>query len=190
MMDMAELKKMIISEKQKAQIAMKKFVFLSFNWLPLFAMDTKKIAPSGKVFNSSWIHSVLKEFVAAHTFEQLSKDKVFSAVANQKLENECKKEVEFLVSLCDSLSAPNKNVENIFAMKLTDRLIMRLEANHDCINEILKWADGLPQWEEATSGIIAVHDRCFSQNESAQKSLPFSVPDPNQGCEPARKKFI
>ena len=81
----------------------------------------------------------------------------------------CKKEVEFLVRLCDSLSVPNKNVEDIFTMTLTDRLIMRLEANRDCTNEILKWADGLPQWGEATSGIIAIHDRCYNQNESVQK---------------------
>ena len=102
----------------------------------------------------------------------------------------CKKEVEFLVRLCDSLSVPNKNVEDIFTMTLTDRLIMRLEANRDCTNEILKWADGLPQWGEATSGIIAIHDRCYNQNESVQKNLPFSAPDPNQGCGPARKKFV
>lgn len=67
---------------------------------------------------------------------------------------------------------------------------MRLEANRDCTNEILKWADGLPQWGEATSGIIAIHDRCYNQNESVQKNLPFSAPDPNQGCGPARKKFV
>lgn len=42
----------------------------------------------------------------------------------------------------------------------------------------------------ATSGIIAIHDRCYNQNESVQKSLPFSAPDPNQGCGPARKKFV
>lgn len=164
--------------------------FSEFQLNSSFCHGYKKIAPNGKVFNSSWIHSVVREFVAAHTFEQLSRDKVFSAVANQKLENECKKEVEFLVRLCDSLSAPNKNVEDIFTMTLTDRLIMRLEANRDCTNEILKWADGLPQWEEATSGIIAIHDRCYNQNESVQKNLPFSAPDLNQGCGPARKKFV
>lgn len=48
------------------------------------------------------------------------------------------------------------------------------------------WSGSLSQHTPLNS----YHDRCYNQNENVQKNLPFSAPDPNQGCEPARKKFV
>lgn len=153
-----------------------------------------RVMPNGRLLNCAHIHSVVKAFVDVHSLEQISQDTTFSSVLNDELKKKCSEEAEFLFQIGDRKEVSEEEKQRIKAETesylLLDKLKRKLEMDAACVQKILKWGANLPEWNGATSGIIAVHAYCAHKAKVPDVAqLPFSYPDPDQGCGRARKKF-
>lgn len=156
-----------------------------------FAHGGIRVAPDGKTFNAFWVRPTIRAFVQAHSFEELAADGVFSAVATDKLLQDCKKDVEFTFFLSgEPEKKDSPEAKELIKLCLSEKLVNGFEMNQECLDKIIEWTESLPKWEGATSGVVAVHKICCKKMDEEQiQKLLFSLPDPEQGCGRARKKF-
>lgn len=153
-----------------------------------FSFGYMRITPEGTIINVSYIHTAVKAFLDAHSFEQLAANPDFASDINDELKDSCIKETEFMFRLEGSFGAQGKT--DFIEALLRDKMGLLLENNSKYLNKVIAWAESLPKWNGATSGIVAVHGVCCQEmNEEELSRLPFSLPDPDQGCGTPRKKF-
>lgn len=153
-----------------------------------FYFDYMRITPAGTIINAGDIHAVVKAFLNEYQFEQLSANPDFSAIINDELKSSCEKEAKFVAHLCGSSEMKGK--ETFIQGLLYDKMMLKLEHEWQYLEKVIAWADALPKWNGATSGVVAVHSVCCQEmNEEELDKLPFSLPDPDQGCGTPRKEF-
>ena len=153
-----------------------------------FSVGYMRITPNGAIINVSNIHAAVKAFLDVNSFEQLAVNPEFSAIINDALKNSCEKEAEFVARLCGSSEMKGK--DSFIQGLLYDKMMLKLEHEWKYLEKVIAWADALPKWNGVTSGIVAVHSICCrDMSEEELSKLPFSPPDPDQGCGTPRKKF-
>lgn len=145
-------------------------------------------APDGVLFDSGNVYNTIWHFVRLHSFESLKSSEKYSQVANSDLEKRCEQEVNFILRFNQDCSPEAR--KSLYDGVLQDRLRFELEHNPVCLAGIFQWAESLPPWTGASSGIVAAHKKCFdAANDEERNKMPFSLPDPEQGWGGARKEF-
>lgn len=160
-----------------------------------FNFGYMRISPKGKAMNISFIRSVVTAFFDSHSFSQLAADPVFGRIVNKALKEKCNRDAEIILNANNISSACDDEGKKIRAklsrQLMRDRARALLENDSACRKKIIAWAEKLPKWAGAKSGIIAAHLRCVKNSaDKSGSSLPFSLPDPEQGGGEARDEFL
>ena len=144
-----------------------------------------RVLPDGRFLDSDVISSFVKEYVLAHTLETIATEmKIQNA---EEMKSKSFVEAGLLFS-SNSKTVSNESIAAFAAHRLQERLCVEIEREGERVDIAHQWALSLPKWEGATSGIVAAHSVCYHGNKEPN-DLPFSAPDPWQGCGPARQKF-
>lgn len=152
-----------------------------------FHFGSIRVLPNGKLLDSYSIHAVVLAFVEANGYEIIRQEPTMTEFADSQMQ-EARKRAEFILSVSNK-AATEEELGTVTLSILREMLQIGIELKF--FNVALKWAETLPKWDGATSGIIAAHSKCYhSLDAERQESLPFSDSDPEQSCGKARKKYL
>lgn len=151
-----------------------------------FRFGRMRVLPDGRLLDSDVISSFVKEYVHSHTLEAISTE---MKIQNAKdLENKSFLEAKMYFGMSRKV-VPDEAIVTFTAYRLQERLCLEIEKDGERVDIAYRWALSLPQWEGATSGIVAAHSLCYHSIEAPQH-LPFSKPDPYQGAGLPRQEYL
>ena len=145
-----------------------------------------RILPNGQLLDSAVISSFVKEYIFAHTLDDIETEMEIPNTEEMKRKSFTEARLFFSAS---SKPVPDETVAMFGAHRLQERLSREIEKDRKRVDIAHQWALSLPEWKGATSGIVAAHSLCYHSVKDPQ-NLPFSAPDPYQGGGGARRKYV
>lgn len=153
-----------------------------------------RVMADGRLLDSASVHRVAAAFVDANGYEKLAHDDRLADRVNDQLVEECRMRAEFDLRMkeyelrAEGKHATAKSIETRTRNILREKMISVVESDSRHFAAAQEWAESLPKWRGAASGIVAAHSLCY-HNAANRDDLPFSDPDPAQGCGIARPKY-
>ena len=141
--------------------------------------------PNGELLDSSSVHQVASAFVKTNGYRALMQEPRLADFLAEKLQ-----ESEAMAQALLKISPEKAEMKSLMESILQDKLTIGIESLK-YFDIARSWANTLSQWNGATSGTIAVHSKCYrSLDAQSRNTLPFSDPDPEQGCGRPRQIYL
>lgn len=152
-----------------------------------FHFGSIRVLPNGKLLDSYSVHAIVLAYVDANGYEIIRQDPTMTEFADSQMQ-EARKRAEVILKVFNKTTT-EEELGNVTLSIFREMVGIGIEQKF--FKVALEWAETLPKWDGATSGIIAVHNKCYRTLDAQScNTLPFSDPDPEQGCGRPRQIYL